>query len=95
MQYDLSLTTGFSSDEFKPGLYSFMQDYTFRYNYNLNPNSGETNTYWNNGQTVIGISNAMIEGVMQSTGMTQAGKDEVLGQAKFMRALNYYFLVNL
>jgi hypothetical protein len=37
----------------------------------------------------------MIEGVMQSKGMTLAGKDEVLGPAKFMRALNYYFLVNL
>lgn len=95
MQYDLSLTTGFSSDEFKPGMFNFMQDYTFRYTYNLNASSGGTNSYWTSCYGVIGTANAMEEGVLQSKSMTAAGKNEVLGQAKFMRALNYYFLVNL
>ena len=95
MQHDLSLATGFSVDEFKPGVYSFMQDYLFMYTYNLNAFSGGTNNYWGSCFAVIGIANNMIEGVTQSKGMTQAGKDELLGQAKFMRALNYYFLVNL
>ncbi|WP_312459938.1 RagB/SusD family nutrient uptake outer membrane protein [Sphingobacterium siyangense] len=95
MQNSLSLMTGLSSDEIKPGINSFNPGYTYMYTYNLNPFSGPTNDFWAACYTVIGISNAMIEGVMQSKGMTQAGKDEVLGQAKFMRALNYYFLVNL
>jgi SusD family. len=95
MQNSLSLMIGLSSDEIKPGINSFNPGYTYMYNYNLNPFSGPTNDFWPACYTVIGISNAMIEGVMQSKGMTQAGKDELLGQAKFMRALNYYFLVNL
>lgn len=95
IQNNLSVTTGFSSDEIKPGINSFNPGYTYMYTYNLNPFSGPTNDFWTECYTVIGISNAMVEGVMQSKGMTQAGKDEVLGQAKFMRALNYYFLVNL
>lgn len=95
MQNDLSLSTGFSSDEFRPGINNFNEGYTFMYNYNLNPFSGFTNSYWETCYSVIGIANAMEEGVAQSTGMTQAGKNEVLGQAKFMRALNYYFLINL
>jgi len=95
MQTNLSLTTGFSSDEIKPGINSFNPGYTFMYSYNLNPFSGPTNDFWSECYTVIGITNTMIEGAGQSTGMSQTGKDEVLGQAKFMRALNYYFLVNL
>ncbi|NJI72341.1 RagB/SusD family nutrient uptake outer membrane protein [Sphingobacterium kitahiroshimense] len=95
VQNDLSLNTGFSSDEFQPGINNFSEGLTFMYNYNLNPFSGSTNSYWETCYSVIGIANAMEEGVAQSTGMTQAGKNEVLGQAKFMRALNYYFLINL
>jgi len=95
MQTNLSLTTGFSSDEIKPGINSFNPGYTFMYSYNLNPFSGPTNDFWSECYTVIGITNTMIEGAGQSTGMSQTGKNEVLGQAKFMRALNYYFLVNL
>lgn len=95
MQNSLSLMTGLSSDEFKPGVNSFSPGYTYMYTYNLNPFSGPTNDFWPACYTVIGIANAMEEGVNQSKGMTEKGKNEVLGQAKFMRALNYYFLVNL
>ncbi len=94
-QNDLSLNTGLSSDELIPGINSFNPEYSFMYSYNLNPFSGQTNDFWGNLYSIIGVSNAIIEGVGQSKGMTQAGKDEAIGQAKFMRALNYYFLVNL
>lgn len=92
---ELSLSTGLSSDEFTPGINSFNPGYTFMYNYNLSPFTAQTNDFWSQLYTTIGVSNAIIEGVGQSTGMSQAAKDAALGHAKFMRALNYYFLVNL
>lgn len=91
----LSLSTGLSSDEFTPGINSYSPGYSFMYSYNLSPFTAQTNDFWQQLYATIGVSNAIIEGVGQSKGMSQAAKDAALGQAKFMRALNYYFLVNL
>lgn len=95
LQNDYSLITGLSSDELKPAINSFDPGLMFMYTYNINPFSGTSNDYWAKGYQIIGITNFIEEGVAQSTGMTQAGKNEVLGQARFMRALQYYFLINL
>jgi len=51
-------------------------------------------TLWNYYYYNIYSANAAIENINASTGMSQAGKNQYLGEARFLRALNYFYLVN-
>jgi len=51
--------------------------------------------YWNSIYSTIYIVNAVIEGVEESTVLTPTLKEQILGEAKFLRAFNYFYLVNL
>jgi hypothetical protein len=75
--------------------------------YNLNSagladlyrNSVTVNTtslpYWNYFYQQIFITNNAIEGLNGGLGLTPALKTQLLGEAKFLRAFNYFYLVNL
>ncbi len=66
------------------------------YNNNLTStnNSAVANT-WNEMYLYIYESNAIIEGAEKSTGLSKVVKDQVVGEAKFVRAFCYFYLVNL
>ena len=49
---------------------------------------------WNYFYYNIYSANAAIENINASTGMSEAGKNQYLGEARFLRALNYFYLVN-
>ena len=49
---------------------------------------------WNAFYYAIYSANLAIENITISTGMTEAGKNQYLGEARFLRALNYFYLVN-
>jgi len=51
--------------------------------------------FWNSINPIIFVSNSAIEGLNNSTGLTLAVKQQLLGEAKFMRAFCYFYLVNL
>ncbi|GAA0552395.1 RagB/SusD family nutrient uptake outer membrane protein [Chitinophaga japonensis] len=51
--------------------------------------------YWRNIYNTIYIANAVMEGIESSTSLTPAVKKQLLGEAKFLRAFNYFYLVNL
>jgi starch-binding outer membrane protein, SusD/RagB family len=51
--------------------------------------------FWNNTYPMVFICNSAIAGVTSSTGLTPAVKQQLLGEAKFMRAMFYFYLVNL
>jgi len=51
--------------------------------------------YWNSFYQFIYQTNAAIEGLSSSTTLTPSVKNQLLGEAKFMRAFFYYYLVNL
>ncbi len=57
------------------------------------------NTYvhgiWLDGYKYIYRTNAILDGIAKSTGMTPAGKKLVEGEAKFIRGFCYFYLVNL
>ena len=59
------------------------------------PNAAVYNYYWGAFYTIIYNSNLAIEGITSSTGMTDAGKKQYLAEAKFIRAVCYFYLVNL
>jgi starch-binding outer membrane protein, SusD/RagB family len=50
--------------------------------------------YWTNSWQQLFACNASIEGLNESTSLTNAIKKQLLGEAKFMRALLYFYLVN-
>ncbi|SEL63716.1 RagB/SusD domain-containing protein [Chitinophaga rupis] len=93
----LSLFTGLSADELT--LYSGVTDTRLLAYYTnaLTSNSLQTSdkgtwaTFYNN----IFTCNAAIEGLTKSNSLTAAVKQQLLGEAKFMRAFFYFYLTNL
>ncbi|UKJ06933.1 RagB/SusD family nutrient uptake outer membrane protein [Solitalea lacus] len=51
--------------------------------------------FWKDGYKYIYRTNAIIDGLATATGMTDATKKQIEGEAKFMRAFCYFYLVNL
>ncbi|WP_342330922.1 RagB/SusD family nutrient uptake outer membrane protein [Pedobacter sp. FW305-3-2-15-E-R2A2] len=91
---EIPLSTGFSSDELKPGKESFNLLYTDMYKNNINPGDAVTNSFWTESYNLIFISNSIIEGVAASSGMSDAGKLKCAAEARFIRAFAYFYLVN-
>ncbi len=50
---------------------------------------------WADPYFTIYMSNAVIEGLQASTGVTQGMKSQLMGEAKFFRAFCHFYLVNL
>jgi starch-binding outer membrane protein, SusD/RagB family len=77
-------------------------------NYNTDPNMEAfykndltpTNTYldmnvWNEGYNLIYSSNAILAGLITSTGVSDSTKNQLEGEAKFIRGFCNFYLVNL
>ncbi|WP_431295174.1 RagB/SusD family nutrient uptake outer membrane protein [Pedobacter sp. P26] len=91
--FDIPVAGGLSSDELKPGA-SLDDDFLNRYNNRLDPVNSSTKIYWSDYYSVIYTANSIIEGVATSNGMTTSGKQKAIGEALFMRAFCYFYLVN-
>lgn len=50
---------------------------------------------WSHSYAVIYVANAVLEGLSASTAVSDSLKQEMMGEARFVRALNYFYLVNL
>lgn len=89
----VTIGAGLSADELVPTLNteSELEIYT------NGARSGNTmiDGWWSNAYTIIYQINAVIEGVSSSNGLSSSYKNQLLGEAKFMRALNYFYLANL
>lgn len=68
------------------------QRYFPYYNNQLTADNGDI---WKNAYSLIFVANAAIEGLNSSTSLTPAVRQQLLGEAKFMRAFFYFYLVNL
>lgn len=51
--------------------------------------------FWNNTYPILYYINAAIEGLNGSNTLTPAVKTQLLGEAKFLRAFSYFYLLNL
>ena len=51
--------------------------------------------YWNYIYSVIYVVNSAIQGLNKSTGLTPSVQQQLLGEAYFMRAFCYFYLINL
>lgn len=64
-------------------------------NFNFNPNNSYINSAWVSLYKTIAQANAVIENVPNISTMSAAERGNVVGEARFLRALEYYYLVNL
>jgi hypothetical protein len=63
------------------------------YNNSLTP-VNTVSSLWNNSYLYIYQANSILEGANKSTQISKATRDEVLGEALFIRAFSYFYLVN-
>lgn len=89
----ISLYAGLSADELT--LYN-VADITYApyYTNDLTSNTTE-GVFWAHLYNTIFYANSVIEGVNGSTTLTKEVKQHLLGEAKFIRALYYFYLINL
>jgi len=91
--YNLSLYLGLSADEYS--LFNTSNP-TFAGYYTNNLSSSATGTEtWTSFYNLIYTTNAAIAGLNSSTSLTPAVKQQLLGEAYFVRAFLYFYLTNL
>ncbi|SEP46721.1 SusD family protein [Niastella yeongjuensis] len=92
----LSLFPSLSADELT--LFDLnKQTYFLYYSNSLSANPGNIGlpSYWNIIYPYIFVANSAIDGLNTSTTLTPRVKQQLLGEAKFIRAFCYFYLVNL
>ena len=90
----LTAYAGLSADELK----FFNTDETvtpFQTNKLLSTNNDLSSFFWNAAYYDIYIANAIIEAAKASTALSVPVKNQVTGEAKFLRAFIYFYLTNL
>ena len=91
--YGMSLIPGLSSDElYQTGSNS---DYQQFYVNNVLPANSTNLGLWSGAYTNIYNANACISGITGSTGISAAAKTQLVSEAKFIRAFEFFYLVNL
>lgn len=61
----------------------------------VSPTNNANSGLWNNFYAVIYRCNAVIEGTAASTGLSSLAKKQLQGEARFLRAFAYFYLLNL
>lgn len=91
----LSILAGLSADELK--LYSGSSNTTLiqYYRNSLSTSTALSMDFWKIFYPVIYVTNSAIEGLTTSSGLTPIVNKQLLGEAKFIRAFCYFYLVNL
>lgn len=89
----LSVLPGLSGDELN--LFN-VTDGTYEPYYSSSLTSSNAGiNLWNKIYHVVFICNSALEGLANSTGLTPSVKQQLTGEAKFMRAFCYFYMVNL
>lgn len=89
----VTIYTGLSGDELVP--HKGLSDENEFYTNGLSVSDVTNGGLWTSAYTWIYQANACIEGVTGSTNISDTWKNQLIGEAKFMRALLYFHLVNL
>lgn len=91
--YTLLLNTGLSGDEFR--CLTTSVPYVDMANNNLTADNRFISGQWNTYYKLIYQANGVIEGVTKSSSLTENTKKILEGEARFVRALLHFYLVNL
>ncbi|WP_428743296.1 RagB/SusD family nutrient uptake outer membrane protein [Tenacibaculum sp.] len=93
--HSVTSLAGLASDEFdlyNTLIYSTLPD--FRQNEIAITNTSNLNL-WSSAYNTIYQTNAILEGIPASEGVTENTKKQLEGEARFVRAFSYFYLVNL
>lgn len=90
--YKTTLLTGLYADELDNFDTSVTQ--VEFYENALNPNNGDLSNLWQEPYTYIYQANAIIEGLSTAEGISDSSKDQLIGEALFIRAFCHFYLVN-
>lgn len=90
--YKTTLLTGLYADELDNFNTSATQ--VEFYENALNPNNGDLSNLWKEPYTYIYQANAIIEGLSTAEGISDRSKDQLIGEALFIRAFCHFYLVN-
>jgi starch-binding outer membrane protein, SusD/RagB family len=89
----ISLYAGLSADELT--LYNGTSGSLFYHYKNALSSTTSGFEFWNAIYPMIYTANSAIEGITGSSELTPKVKDQLTGEAKFIRAFSYFYLVNL
>ena len=90
----LTTNLGVASDEFVKLSYTSADEQQF-FDFKLTITNGNvSNVLWGSMYNMIYQTNVLLENVEKSPGVTPRTKDQLLGEGRFLRALNYFYLVN-
>jgi hypothetical protein len=91
--YGMNALSGLSSGE----LSNYSQDLELKAfeQHVISPKNSNILQLWNFMYNLIYQANAIVEGVDNSNGLSEATKQQLQGEALFMRAFTYFYLVNL
>ncbi len=89
----IGLYTALTADE----LYSTSsnQSYDPYYTNDILSNDGNISEFWSTAYNIIYRTNAILQGLDQSTNLTASLKSQLTGEMKVVRATMYFYLVNL
>jgi hypothetical protein len=89
----MSIIPGLSADEiYQTGNNT---EYTQFYADNVLPANNTNNGFWSSAYTYIFPADACISGIASSSGISVTAKSRLIGEARFIRAFEYFYLVNL
>jgi hypothetical protein len=88
----VTLLAGLSADEFKN--FQSNSTYVAFYTNSLSPVTFFPNL-WSEPYNTISNANALIKGLQASNGVSTATANELIGEAKFIRAFSYFYLTNM
>lgn len=91
----VSVGLGLSADELTATTLTTLNSYPDLYNNSVSSSNLVLGYYWGPMYNMIYVANATIEGINASTQMSAAAKLQYLAEAKFIRAANYFYLLNL
>jgi hypothetical protein len=91
----VTVAGGLSADELDTHTTSGSADELGFFNDVVSINNGDVGNLWGNGYTYIYQANACMEGLAASTTLSPSLKNQLTGEAKFVRAFLYFQLVNL
>lgn len=89
----ITVLTGLGGDEL---IYNRTSDTYRQFNENrIQVDNSYVNNVWSNAYRFIYAANLILEKTADSGGLTASQKDQFVGEAKFVRALMHFYLVNL
>lgn len=95
----ITVYAGLSADELYPTSTSTTPTAAMQREFYTNAINPATNSFsgshWQTCYQLIYLANAVIEGLTGSSAMTSSARDQLIGEARFVRAMMYFNLVNL